>query len=110
MRASAEVIARILAVVNRQIITLSDLEREQKFQATDRGDLPAIQNSSEAKGKLNLIDQRRLSKSYQRQFSNSEVIFLQKIESRWLSDSGEEKPSQVGTENDAAQRGRSSGM
>jgi peptidyl-prolyl cis-trans isomerase SurA len=47
IRASAEVIDRILAVVNRQIITLSDLEQEQKFQATDRGDLPAIQNSSE---------------------------------------------------------------
>ncbi len=43
----AELIDRILAVVNRQIITLSDLEQEQKFQAADEGKLPVIQASSE---------------------------------------------------------------
>jgi len=43
----AELIDRIVAVVNRQIITLSDLEQEQKFQAADEGKLLVIQPSSE---------------------------------------------------------------
>jgi len=53
----AEVIDRMVAVVNRDIIALSDLEREQKFQAASQGKVLAAQGSSVGEQQAQLLQQ-----------------------------------------------------
>jgi peptidyl-prolyl cis-trans isomerase SurA len=74
----AELIDRILAVVNREIITLSDLEQEQKFQAADQVNLPILQPPSEGQRQAHfellqkLIEQSLIRQQIQ-QFPGIEV-------------------------------------
>jgi peptidyl-prolyl cis-trans isomerase SurA len=72
----AEVIDRIAAVVNRDIITLSDLEREQKFQAANQGKVFAVQGPSEGEERAEmlqkLVDQDLIRQQIQ-QFPGIEV-------------------------------------
>ena len=70
----AEMIDRIAAVVNRDIITLSDLEQEKKFQAANQGKALAPQGSSEQQAQLlqQLIDQDLIRQQIQ-QFPGIEI-------------------------------------
>jgi SurA-like protein len=76
--APAEIIDRILAVVNQQIITLGDVEQERKFQEMGLSEMDALQNR-EAKEKQvqfdltqRLIEQNLIRQQIQ-QFPGTEV-------------------------------------
>jgi peptidyl-prolyl cis-trans isomerase SurA len=61
----AEVIDRLVAVVNRQIITLGDVEKEMKLQELDRltGDLTGMSSSQQQKVTQDLLVQRLIEQS-----------------------------------------------
>ena len=61
----AEVIDRLVAVVNRQIITLGDVEKEMKLQELDplTGDLTGMSSSQQQKVTQELLVQRLIEQS-----------------------------------------------
>jgi peptidyl-prolyl cis-trans isomerase SurA len=61
----AEVIDRLVAVVNRQIITLGDVEREMKLQELDplTGDLTGMSSSQQPKVTQDLLVQRLIEQT-----------------------------------------------
>src|SRR6185503_17837916 len=61
----AEVIDRLMAVVNRQIITLGDVEQELKMQEVDPtgGDLAGVNSSQQQKMSQEVVLQRLIEQT-----------------------------------------------